>query len=210
MTQRKGFFIVVEGIDGMGKSTQLAELEAYLRAQGYGVRRSKEPTDSDYGREIRRIAQQGRANVSLEDELGLFLKDRELDVRENILPALEAGEVVLLDRYFYSNIAYQGALGLDPAHIRQANEGFPVPDLVILMDAPPTVGIGRIRGGRGEVNNQGYEQEDFLEKVRALFRAMPDPNIVRVDATRDLASVTRDVRDLVMSRLADKAIVKSK
>lgn len=205
MRQRKGFMIVVEGIDGMGKSTQLAELATYLASQGYGVRRTKEPTDSEYGREIRRIAQEGRHGVTLEDELNLFLKDRALDVRENIQPALEAGEVVLIDRYFYSNIAYQGALGLDPAAIRKANEGFPVPDLVIMMDAPPTIGIGRIRGGRGEANNQGYEQEDFLEKVRALFRAMPDANIVRIDATRDLATVTRDVRELVMSRLADKA-----
>ncbi len=200
--------IVVEGIDGMGKSTQLAALESFLTSAGYRVRRTKEPTDSAYGREIRRIAQEGRAGVTLEDELNLFLKDRELDVRENILPALEAGEVVLIDRYFYSNIAYQGALGLDPAHIRRANAQFPVPDLVILMDAPPTVGIGRIRGGRGEANNQGYEQEDFLEKVRALFHAMPDPNIVRVDATRDLATVTRDVRDLVASRLVGKQLTK--
>lgn len=204
MTQRNGYMIVVEGIDGMGKSTQLAELEAYLTSQGFRVRRTKEPTDSEYGREIRRIAQLGRAGVTLEDELSLFLKDRDLDVRENITPALEAGEVVLVDRYFYSNIAYQGALGLDPAVIRKANEGFPVPDLVILMEAPPTVGIGRIRGGRGEANNQGYEQEDFLNKVQALFRAMPDANIVRIDATRDLATVTREVRELVTSRLADK------
>lgn len=196
--------IVVEGIDGMGKSTQLTELQAFLEGQGYRVRRTKEPTDSDYGREIRRIAQEGRAGIPLEHELELFLKDRALDVRENIQPALEGGEVVLVDRYFYSNIAYQGALGLDPALIRKANEGFPVPDLVLMLDAPPTVGIGRIRGGRGEVNNQGYEQEDFLERVRALFRAMPDPNIVRIDATQDLATVTRDVRAAVMNRLVDK------
>lgn len=200
--------IVVEGLDGLGKSTQLAALEQHLTSLGYRVRRTKEPTDSEYGRAIRRIAAEGRAGVTLQDELDLFLKDRELDVRDNILPALEAGEVVLVDRYFYSNIAYQGALGLDPTLIRKANEGFPVPDLVILMDAPPTVGIGRIRGGRGEVNNQGYEQEEFLEQVRALFHAMPDPNIVRVDATRDLDTVTRDVRALVMSQLADKAVVR--
>lgn len=208
MTQRKGFMIVVEGIDGMGKSTQLAALEDFLTREGYRVRRTKEPTDSAFGREIRRIAQEGRAGVSLEDELDLFLKDRELDVRENILPALEAGEVVLVDRYFYSNIAYQGALGLDPEHIRRLNAGFPVPDLVLLLDAPPTVGIGRIRGGRGEANNQGYEQEDFLDRVRALFRAMPDANIVRIDATRDLETVTREVRDTVMSRLAGTVLAK--
>lgn len=201
MNKQKGLFIAVEGIDGMGKSTQLAQLEQYLEAQGFPVKRTREPTDSAYGREIRRIASEGRDGITLDEELNLFIQDRELDVRENILPALEAGAVVLVDRYFYSNIAYQGALGIDPAHIRALNAHFPTPDLVIMLDAPPTTGITRIRGGRGEANNQGYEQEDFLHKVRDIFASMPDANIVRVDASRDLEAVTNDVRTLVMSRL---------
>ncbi|MBO9542335.1 dTMP kinase [bacterium] len=202
MNKQKGLFIAVEGIDGMGKSTQLAQLEQFLEAQGFPVKRTREPTDSVYGREIRRIAAEGRDGITLDEELNLFIQDRALDVNENILPALEAGAVVLVDRYFYSNIAYQGALGIDPDHIRALNAHFPKPDLVLMLDAPPSTGIGRIRGGRGEANNKGYEQEEFLVKVREIFAAMPDANIVRVDASRDLATVTNEVRALVMDRLA--------
>ncbi|HEY9898897.1 MAG TPA: dTMP kinase [Pantanalinema sp.] len=202
MNKQKGLFIAVEGIDGMGKSTQLAQLEQFLAARGFDVKRTREPTDSVYGREIRRIAQEGRDGISPDEEVNLFLKDRELDVRENILPALEAGEVVLVDRYYYSNMAYQGALGIDPERIRALNAHFPKPDLVIMLDASPATGIGRIRGGRGETNNQGYEQEDFLAKVRAIFAAMPDDNIVRIDASRDLEAVTGEVRAHVLARLS--------
>ena len=142
MTNRSGTFIVVEGIDGMGKSTQIARLAAYLEQRGHFVRRSREPTDSEYGCEIRRIAREGRDGVSLEQELDLFLKDREIDVRDNILPALEAGGIALVDRYFYSNIAYQGALGLDPERIRAANSPrFPTPDLMLLFDSQTSGGL---------------------------------------------------------------------
>ncbi|MNX88525.1 Thymidylate kinase [compost metagenome] len=207
MNKQKGLFIAVEGIDGMGKSTQLAQLERFLEAQGFPVKRTREPTDSVYGREIRRIAAEGRDGITLDEELNLFIRDRELDVNENILPALAAGAVVLVDRYFYSNIAYQGALGIDPERIRALNAHFPKPDLVLMLDAPPTTGIARIRGGRGEVNNQGYEQEEFLEKVRAIFATMPDANIVRIDASQDLEAVTENVRSTVLERL--KAIARS-
>jgi dTMP kinase len=206
MTNRSGTFIVVEGIDGMGKSTQIARLAAYLEQRGHFVRRSREPTDSEYGCEIRRIAREGRDGVSLEQELDLFLKDREIDVRDNILPALEAGGIALVDRYFYSNIAYQGALGLDPERIRAANSPrFPTPDLMLLFDAPPQVGIERIRQGRGEANNQGYEQEAFLEQVRANFLAMPDPEIIRIDAARDEEAVAAQVQNAV-DRVINKSL----
>ena len=202
MTKRKGYFIAVEGIDGMGKTTQVDALESYFVSLGVTVCRTKEPTDSSYGKDIRQIAQQGREGISLEQELELFIKDREIDVQENIAPGLDKGSLVLVDRYFYSNIAYQGALGLDPMAIRKANETrFPIPDLVLLLDAPPSVGISRIRHGRGEVNNQGYEQEDFLESVRIQFLAMSDPSIVRFDAAQSLEIITQAIRDLVWHRV---------
>lgn len=205
MNKRKGFFIAFEGIDGLGKSTQIARLADFLTSQGLRVRRTREPTDSEYGREIRRIAASGREGVTLDVELELFLKDRELDVRQNILPGLDAGEVVLVDRYFYSNIAYQGALGLDVSVIRAANESrFPAPDLVLLMDALPATGIARIHAGRGEANNLGYEQADYLEKVRANFHAMRDANIVRIDAEREADAIADEIRTVVTNRIVNK------
>lgn len=203
--KRKGYFLAIEGIDGMGKSTLLGVLEEFLTSKGLTVKRTREPTDSLYGREIREIARKGRDGISPEYELNLFIQDRALDVATNIQPALEAGHVIMTDRYFYSNIAYQGSLGLDPEQIRSANEArFPIPDLVLLLDAPPSVGIARIRGGRGEENNQGYEQEAFLEQVRARFLAMKDPNIVRLDATKDRAELEANVQALLTERLGDR------
>lgn len=203
---RKGYFIAFEGIDGLGKSTQLAEVARVLTQAGFEVRTSREPTDSEYGRAIRCIAQHGRQDISPDEELALFVKDRALDVETNILPGLARGAVVLVDRYFYSNLAYQGALGVAADRIREANAGFPVPDLVLLFDAPPEVGIARIRQGRGEANNQGYEQADFLARVRERFAAMIGPNVVRIDATREAPAITQEVREIVLERLREKGL----
>lgn len=180
----KGLFLVLEGIDGAGKTCQIARLKNRLEELGYEVASSREPTESPYGMRIREIARSGRAGIAPEEEVELFVCDREIDVKSNILPVLESGGIVVLDRYYYSNIAYQGALGLEPNWIRSKNYGFPEPDLVLLLDLDPEQGIERIRGGRNEENNQGYEQLDFLKKVRQNYQAMRDPVIRRIDASR--------------------------
>ncbi|MDH5682568.1 MAG: dTMP kinase, partial [Spirochaetota bacterium] len=128
----KGKLIVFEGIDGVGKSTQCELLEERLREKNHIVHRLKEPSDGQYGSQIRKLATEGK-RLSPEKEYELFILDRKENVEHNILPSLSRGEIIILDRYYYSTIAYQGALGLSEARVRQDNESFaPRPDLVII------------------------------------------------------------------------------
>jgi len=174
---RPGTFIVIEGIDGTGKSTQVRLLAAWLAAQGREVVVSREPTDGPWGRKLRDSAASGR--LSPAEELACFLKDRRQHVAEVIAPALAAGKGVILDRYYFSTMAYQGARGFDPALIRRLNEEFaPVPDLLLILDLEVTAAHQRI-GSRGGTANE-FEQRENLERCRQIFLSLRDEPFVRV------------------------------
>ena len=187
--------IAVEGIDGSGKTTVVRFLIEELRKRGYDVVAFKEPTDSEYGRRIRQILKERK--VSPEEELKLFIKDREFNVRNNILPALKSGKIVIMDRYYYSTIAYQGALGLDVEMIRKLNEQFPKPDLVIILDVSPETALKRIKAKR---RPDRFEDLEYLRKVREIFLSLKN-NIVVVDAERNIEDVNRDVLKVVLEHL---------
>ncbi len=175
-----GTLVAFEGVDGAGKTTQLARLAAVLRARGAEVVTTKEPTDGPIGRRIRETARTGR--LPAEQELELFLADRREHVAGLVAPALARGAVVLIDRYFYSTAAYQGARGLDPRDIVARNLAFaPVPDLVLLFQLPPELGLRRVRGRDGAENL--FEKLADLEACDLVFRALDRPEIVRIDAT---------------------------
>jgi dTMP kinase len=193
----KGFLIVVEGIDGTGKTTQCERLAERLRDAGWDVVRLREPTDGPCGRRIRELARSGRDDVTMRDELDLFIEDRREDVRDNIQPALERGAIIVLDRYFYSTIAYQGARGLDPAMIRRENEAFAPPaDLLLHLTMPVEMAAERIEGARGGELDL-FEREDYLRKVAEVFDALPDPQIVRIDAAATPNAVFQAMWDAV-------------
>ena len=186
-----GFLLVLEGIDGSGKSTLARHLAAWLRESGREVITSREPTDGPHGTALRQSAKTGR--LSLEAELDLFQKDRTEHVATLIAPALHRGAVVILDRYYFSTAAYQGARGLDPQAIIAANEKFaPVPDLVLLLDLDPAAGAARIQR-RGDALDD-FESLDYQREVRRLFLSLDRPFIHRVDATRDAESVFQNAR----------------
>src|SRR4051812_1992705 len=107
-----GWLIVVEGIDGSGKSTLVSQIAGHCRTLGLGCVTGSEPTRGPWGAQLRRSMIEGR--LSLEEELDLFLKDRAEHVETVIRPALQRGDVVVLDRYYFSTAAYQGARGADP------------------------------------------------------------------------------------------------
>lgn len=191
--ERKGRLIVFEGIDGTGKSTHIGHLRKYLEEQGLEVVQSFEPTRGTWGRMLRDSALTGR--LSVEEEVDLFLKDRKEHVETLIAPALARGAWVLLDRYYLSMMAYQGARGVDTSMIRSANEAFaPVPDAVLWLDIPVDVALDRI-GSRGE--RDAFETEAGLTACRNVFAAIDEPWMLRVDADADEATVARRVRDLV-------------
>lgn len=181
MALKKGFLVVFEGIDGAGKTTQANLLFKLLETRGFDVVLSKEPTDSIYGQKIRKLAQTERFSVNPTEEYNLFLCDRRVHVKNFILPSLEAKRIVILDRYYFSTIAYQGARGLDPKHIEEDNESFsPIPEIVFLLEVPPRVGIRRIQKGRQEEPNL-FEQEKSLTDVAEIFDSLTKNYIVRVD-----------------------------
>lgn len=173
----QGLFIVIEGIDGTGKSTQVKNLGAWFEKQGREVVLSREPTNGPWGRKLRESAATGR--LSPEDELQYFLNDRCQHVEELIKPALAAGKVVILDRYYFSTMAYQGARGFDPAEIRRLNEAFaPVPDLLLILDLDVDSAHQRI-GHRGDSTNE-FEKKESLEKCREIFLSLRDEPFVRM------------------------------
>ena len=201
---RRGVLIAFEGIDGTGKSTQLPLLADWLRAQGYTVVETREPTDGPHGRAIRGLYRD-RAGVTRERELELFVLDRRQHVEECIRPALAQGKVVLTDRYYFSTAAYQGAGGSDPANIFAQNAFAPEPDLVLLLTLPVAESVARIRHLRGETLND-FEQQDQLEKVAALFASFPHACIVRIKAARPVVDVQADIREAVRRLFANKGL----
>jgi len=198
---RKGKLIVFEGIDGCGKTTQAGLLAAELRRRKYRVLLLREPTNSAWGRKIQRLAVSGRDSISPREELELFVNDRRENVKRNILPALEDGKVVILDRYYFSTMAYQGARGLDPRQIRELNESFaPVPDLVILIDIPLELALKRIEENRRGGANL-FERRESLEKVQAIFDSLLDDYIHRFDGTKNKQELAGEILGTVLSRL---------
>ena len=188
---RRGFLLVLEGIDGTGKSTLARSLAAWLRESGREVVTSREPTDGPHGTALRQSAKTGR--LALQDEFDLFLKDRAEHVAALIDPAIERGAVVILDRYYFSTAAYQGARGLDPRTIIEANEKFsPIPNLVLLLDLDPTVGATRITR-RGDVLDD-FEALDYQREVRRIFLSLKRPFIRRIDASQNVEAVFQEAR----------------
>jgi dTMP kinase len=177
----RGKLIVFEGIDGVGKSSQVRRLAEALHGAGRDVVELFEPTDGPHGLELRRMAREGRRDPEREREL--FLADRREDVERNILPALRRGAVVLLDRYYFSTMAYQGAAGLDVQAIRSENEAFaPQPDLLVVLDLPVEEALRRVTGSRGS-QADAYERAGALRRVKAVFDGLDDPFVFRVDAS---------------------------
>ena len=196
----RGSLLVLEGLDGSGKSTQLPRLARRLRARGHTVVETREPYDCAPGRKIRELARRGEA-IAAEDELELFMQQRRLHVHERIAPALARGELVLSDRYFLSTVAYQGARGLDPETLLAANEAeFPLPDLALLLELAPAAGLARV-ASRGAPAEPAFERTDLLERVCEIFGALDRPYLERVEAAGTPAAVEARIAAAVARRL---------
>jgi dTMP kinase len=184
-----GPLIVIEGIDGTGKTTLARALGAALRGRGREVVESFEPTRGPHGQRIRAIARGEEARPEAVAEAELFRLDRRAHVADVIAPALATGKTVILDRYYYSTMAYQGARGLDPQAIERDNASFaPLPDLLVILDLPVPDALERITQGRGGAPD-AFEKAEALEKIRAVFASVEHPNLLRLDARQTTDSM---------------------
>lgn len=201
---KQGRLIVLEGIDGAGKTTQASLLEAHLRAQGREVFRTAEPTPFPSGIALRE-ALGGKVKKSECEMATMFVLDR---IAHNIHPTdglrakLAAGVDIICDRYYYSTLAYQGQ-STDYAWVKAMNLSCPEirkPDLCIYLDLTPAQSLERIRAGRDSV--EIYENEETLTKVRNAFLSVLDDlsstdRIVRIDAYRTPEEIARDIANAV-------------
>ncbi len=195
-----GHFFALEGLDGCGKSTQLALLVRSLADRGVDVVATREPSDGPHGRRIRAMLSR-RSELSPQEELDLFHADRREHADRLIRPALAAGKVVITDRYFLSTAAYQGARGFDPEEILCFNESFaPVPDAVFLLELPVDEALRRITEGRGEGPND-FERRDGLLRVARVLAVIDRPYLVRIAAGRPRDVVHRDLLARILARL---------
>ncbi len=176
----RGKFISFEGVEGVGKSTQITRFKAFLEARGNAVAFVREPGGTELGEDARKIlkfADYGD-RMSAEAEALLFSAARAQLVREKLLPALAGGTCVLADRFTDSSVAYQGAgRGLGEKKIAAMNEfatGGLVPDFTVLLDLDPEIGFARTRSRVGESADGKADRmetfpRDFYERVRVAY-----------------------------------------
>lgn len=189
---KQGILIVFEGIDGTGKSTQCELLAKSLNERQVPSIVLAEPTRGTWGTKIRSLLNEGRQGISPEEELNWFINDRKEDIEMNIKPALQDNKVVLMDRYYFSTAAYQGALGLDPKQIQLENENFaPIPDRVLIFLTSPETCLERIESSRDQ--KSAFEKLDYLKNVQKIFKSFEGPNIRFIDSVDSVAEVHKIV-----------------
>ncbi|TAH50063.1 MAG: dTMP kinase [Betaproteobacteria bacterium] len=201
----RGRFITFEGIDGAGKSSQIAAAVAALRAHGIDVEQSREPGGTPLGERLRELLL--HEPMHLETEAMLMFAARREHLAARILPALDAGRWVVCDRFSDATYAYQvGGRGL--AHDKFAaledwvHPGFQ-PDLTLIFDLPPAVAAARMAGSGATPDRFEREQHDFFERVRAAYleRARGAPQRIRViDAGRAPELIRADIERLLAER----------
>jgi len=204
-----GKFITVEGIEGVGKSTNIDFLSGLIEKEGIEVVRTREPGGTPMAERIRGLLlEHGEETLPDTAELLLFFAARSLHVANTIRPALEAGKWVVCDRFTDASRAYQGdGRGLDMERIntlaRWVQEGLE-PDVTLLLDAPADIGMGRA-ARRGASDRLESEEISFYERVRegylTLARAEPERFAI-IDASQSLADVKADIH-AVLRRLLD-------
>ena len=186
--------INLEGIDGCGKSTQTILLQKKLEELGEKTVVLKEPTNGPHGQKLWDVLH-GKRKATNEEILEFFILDRKQHVNEKIQPALDDGTIVLMDRYYYSSMAYQVAGGLDVEYIRNKHDFAPNPDIVLIFDLPVSTALERVRG-HSEADE--FEKEEHLEKVREAYLNLESDPLVRiVDSVRTPEEIFEEVWKLV-------------
>jgi len=185
-------FIVFEGIDGCGKSTQAKMLAEWLENRGIQTHLTAEPTKTKLGGLIREILS-GKEEIDPNALALLFTADRYEHLATDILPALSDGKTVICERYYYSTIAYQAAQGVDRTWLFEINKYALNPDLAVFLDVKPKTAMTRKEG------KEIFEERVFLEKVYGEYLKFTD--MQRIDGNNDIQTVSGKIR-MMVSRLS--------
>ncbi len=202
-------FITFEGLDGSGKTTQFQRAVIWLRGRGQDILTLREPGGTRIGDQIREVLHNRTyTEMTARAELLLYAASRAQLVSERIQPYLEAGGMVLCDRFSESTMAYQGyARGLDLGFldtlIQFATQGIR-PDLTLYLDIEPAEGVRRRQQGQGELTRLDVEKIDFHTKVREGYRALiakePERWVI-INASKSIDEVAIQVRAALETRL---------
>lgn len=201
-------FIVIEGLEGAGKSTAVSHVESWLRQQGISqIEKTREPGGTPLAERMRAIVKEIHDEpLTIQAELLLMYAARVQLVETRIKPALRQGTWVIGDRHDLSSLAYQGGgRGIDEQLIRQIKQavlGDFGPDLTLYLDIDPAIGLARARA-RGELDRIELEQQAFFERtrIRYLELARRDPRIHIIDASQNEAQVGQAIRRVLESAL---------
>jgi len=199
-----GKFIVFEGLDGSGQSTQASLLRDFLLNQGYQVVITKEPTkDSEAGKKIRQILDE-KTQEDPSELQKLFAQDRAEHLKNTIVPALEQGKFVISDRYFFSSFCFGASDGVDLDWLIKLNDNFLLPDLSFILKVAPRVCVERI-DKRGTVKTL-FEKEEKLTKVWETYKIMPEriENVIIIDGERSIEAIHEEIKDIVNTRVFKK------
>lgn len=197
----KGQFITVEGTEGVGKSTNMAFIESWLKSAGKELVITREPGGTELGEKLRVVLLDAKEQSMCDDtELLLMFAARAQHIQEVIQPALNSGKWVLCDRFTDATYAYQGGgRGIEMSRIAQLEQwvqGDLRPDMTIILDLPVTVGLERA-GKRSTPDRFELEKHDFFNKVRDTYlaRAAAHPDRYRViDASPSISVVQQSIK----------------
>ena len=198
---KNSFFIVVDGIDGSGKSEIVKLLHNYLfsKDKKYRILTTREPTHGAFGSRIREMLRNEKnPEESSKELMELFIKDREDHLNNPINQFLDnsssqGGNIVICDRYYYSTIAFQGAQGLDIDELIKRNDGFRKPDIAFILDVEPSIALERIQHRAKEK----FEKLEFMKKIRENFLGVPErleDNIIIIDSNMALNEVFNELK----------------
>lgn len=187
----KGIFIVIEGIDGSGKSTQSKMLKKYFENKNFKVFLTQEPTNSAIGKIIKKSINSGKKNIGNEAIALLFACDRAEHVKK-IRRELENGKAVICDRYYYSSLAYQGASGLSMSWLKEINKFAIKPSIAFYLDISPEEAFKRIKKRR---TRSYFEKLAFLNKVRKIYKQLcrESKELLEIDASRSREEVHKEM-----------------
>ena len=199
---KKNLFIIVDGIDGSGKSEIVKMLHNYLftKSKNYRILTTREPTNGIYGKQIRKILRKEKNPISNSRKLmTLFLKDRKEHLKNTIEPFIKKSNkrglnIVLCDRYYYSTIAFQGAQGLNMKKLISENKYFRKPDISFILDLKPSIALHRIKYRKKEK----FEKLEFMKKIRANFLKLPkllNDNIKIINSSKSIKKVFESVKE---------------